>query len=73
MGITHKNVITKTKPDVVRIIFEIVDGGWFLPKVQYTGFCLIPEIMVHVIPGKPDVVNDTLAIYIIVHNIIIVY
>jgi len=31
---------------------------------------IIPEIMVH---GKPDVVDDTLAIYIIVHNIIIVY
>ena len=31
---------------------------------------IIPEIMVPCIPGKPDV---TLAIYIIVHNIIIVY
>ena len=71
MGITHKNVITKTKPDIVRIIFEIVDGGWFSPKVQYTGFCSYPD---HgpCIPGKPDV-DDTLAIYIIVHNIIIVY
>ena len=31
--------------------------------------------MVHgpCIPGKLDVVDDTLAIYIIVHNIIIVY
>lgn len=72
MGITHKNVITKTKPDVVRIIFEIVDGGWSdqrysTPKFDHTrdhGPC---------IPGKPDVVDDTLAIYIIVHNIVIVY
>ena len=46
-------------------------GG--LTKGTVHRILLIPEIMVHVIPGKPDVVNDTLAIYIIVHNIIIVY
>ena len=69
MGITHENVITKTKPDVVRIIFEMVDGGWSDQRYSTLDFAHTRDHG----PGKPDVVDDTLAIYIIVHNIIIVY
>jgi hypothetical protein len=46
-------------------------GG--LTKGTVHRILLIPEIYGPCIPGKPDVVDDTLAIYIIVHNIIIVY
>ena len=38
MGITHENIITKTKPDVVRIIFEIVDGGWSYQRYSTPDF-----------------------------------
>ena len=85
MGITHKNVVTKTKPDVVRIIFEIVDGGWSdqrysTPELAHTrdhG----PWSMVHAFPVSqmsPMTLLQSILLYIIlllcisVHTVMVV-